>query len=348
MNRIGTRIESILRKYRWILHVLFWILISFLYVLFFGHHNSNYLQTFFFVGLLMPVIIATTYFLNYHLVPNYLMKERYGYFALYFIYTLLAAVYVEMLVVILTFTILADSRITNMSPASINILFLLVALLMVVFLGMGIKMLLHWKKSSEDIQKLRVEKIQTELKFLKTQLHPHFLFNTLNNLYYLALEKSDKTPAAILALSELLDYVLHDARANFVTVEKELKQVENYIALEALRCEERLTINIHKEKIEGKVIAPMVMITLIENAFKHGVMKTNKKAWIELSASSTDRYTTIEIRNSVESRKTNHQKSGIGLQNLKSQIDHIYRDKATLSIEQGEESFKVQLQLENQ
>lgn len=347
MNRAEHWVDDLFTKHRWTIHVFFWLMILGVYVIFFGQKNSNYLQTFFFVGLLMPVTIGTTYFLNYYLVPRYLMKGKYFFFILYFIYTLIASLYVEMMIVLTTFFILAESKLQNMSPASFNILFLLVALLMVVFLSLAVKMLLFWRKSREDYQKLMTEKVETELKFLKAQLHPHFLFNTLNNLYCLALEKSDKTPNAILALSELLDYVLHRTKSNFVLLEEELQQVENYIALEALRYEDRLTININIEKIEGRKIAPMVLITLMENAFKHGVMKTNNKGWIELSLTSTDECINIRIKNSIGFSKTAKSVSGIGLQNLKSQINHIYQDKAKLAIEQSDDFFCVDLRLEN-
>lgn len=159
----------------------------------------------------MPITIGTTYFMNYFLVPRYLMKERYGLFILYFLYALISSIFLEMVTALIIFILIAEWKVRNMTPASINIIFLLAALLLVVFLGMTIKMVLHWRKSKDDYQKLMLEKIETELKFLKTQLNPHFLFNTLNNLYYLTSEKSDKAPNAILALSELLDYVLHDA-----------------------------------------------------------------------------------------------------------------------------------------
>ena len=221
------------------------------------------------------------------------------------------------------------------------------ALMMVVFLTMGIKMLLHWRSSKEDYQKLMTEKVETELKFLKTQLHPHFLFNTLNNLYYLTLEKSDQAPKAILALSELLDYVLHDTKVKFVPLETELKQVENYIALESLRYENRLTVNISKDDAFDKLIAPMILITIVENAFKHGVMKTNNKSWIELTVLKNEKTTHINVKNSVGNTQQSNNGHGIGLQNLRSQIDHIYKDHASLTVAYHEDYFHVELKLVN-
>jgi LytS/YehU family sensor histidine kinase len=209
---------------------------------------------------------------------------------------------------------------------------------------MGIKMLLHWKQSKEDYQKLMRDKIETELRFLKVQLNPHFLFNTLNNLYYLTTEKSNRAPQAILQLSEILDYVLHQGKAMLVPLESELKQVDNYIALELLRYEDRIQID---KTIEGdineKQIGPMMLITLVENSFKHGVMKTAGKAWIKMNVDCSPHATTIQISNSGRPAK---QGTGIGLSNLRSQLDHLYPEKYSLQIDSAlADQFSVRLVL---
>ncbi len=129
MNRLESFLDYLFSRQRWVIHVFFWLLILAFYVVFFGRKNSNYLQTFFFVGLLMPVTIGTTYFLNYYLVPRYLMKERFGFFLLYFVYTLIGSLFMEMMISMLTFIVMAEIKITDMSPASIDIFFLLTSLL---------------------------------------------------------------------------------------------------------------------------------------------------------------------------------------------------------------------------
>ncbi|MBL7858580.1 MAG: histidine kinase [Cyclobacteriaceae bacterium] len=345
MNRLGNWIEHLFAHQRWTIHAIFWLMVLVLYSVFFGLQNNTYLQTFFFVGLLMPITIGTTYFLNYFLIPRYLMKERYGYFLLYFSYTLLASLYLEMVVAMATFIIMAKLQISNMSPDSINVFFLLASLLMVVFLAVSIKMLLHWRKSREDYQKLMLEKVQAELKFLKIQLNPHFLFNTLNNLYYLASEKSEETPRAILALSELLDYVLQKSKTDFVSLEEELKQIHNFIALESLRYEDRLTIKFEIEGTPSEAkITPMLLITLVENAFKHGVMNVAADAWMVIQIKSDKQKIDIAIHNSTRKTRAEN-KSGIGLINLKSQLDHLYKNRHVLNIQQDDHSFGVNIVL---
>jgi len=330
MNRMEQLLDYLFTKHRWLIHVLFWLLVVGFYVIFFGRKNSNYLQTFFFVGLLMPVTIGTTYFLNYYLVPRYLMKERYGIFLLYFIYTLIGSLFMEMMIAMLTFIVMAEARINDMSPASIDIFFLLTSLLMVVFFGVAVKMLLHWRTSKEDYQKLMRDKVETELKFLKVQLNPHFLFNTLNNLYYLTTEKSDKAPQAILQLSEILDYVMHSSKSVFVPLEKEIKQVENYIALELLRYEDRVQITTQfKGDLNKYEMGPMILITLIENAFKHGVMPIAGKSWITFIVEEKEKGLSISVSNRANS---NNPGNGIGLKNLQSQLDHLYKDNYSMEV----------------
>jgi LytS/YehU family sensor histidine kinase len=222
---------------------------------------------------------------------------------------------------------------------------MLTSLLMVVFLGMAIKMVLHWRKSDEDNQRLLKDKAELELKFLKTQLRPHFLFNTLNNLYYLSLEKSEKAPRAVLALSELLDYVLHETHATFVPVETELKQLQNYIALESFRYDDRLEVHINVSPLaRQRRIVPMLLITLLENSFKHGVSKTTQQAWIHLDITSDPEKTIIRVKNSTTAA-TATGGDGVGLTSIRGQLSMLYRDRATLEVFTERNSFEVKLEL---
>jgi sensor histidine kinase YesM len=342
MNRPTTLIDYLFTKRRWVIHFFFWMVVLLFYSIFFGRRNSNYTQTAFFVSLLMPVTIVTTYFVNYYLVPYYLMRERYGLFFLYTVYALLGSLFFEMLIAMLTFIVMAGSQTRNMSPASFDLIFLLTSLMMVVFLGVAVKMVLHWRQSKEDYQKLMREKVETELKFLKTQLNPHFLFNTLNNLYYLSTEKSERTPQAILALSEILDYVLHSGKKVSVPLKNELSQVENYISLELLRYDDRVKINkSFTGNLDDHQIGPMILITLIENSFKHGVMPSTGNSWIDFKVNGDSDKVVISLTNSrVKSQSGN----GIGLQNLKRQLKHLYNENHSIQVnDQLEDEFSVNL-----
>jgi hypothetical protein len=344
MNRLITWLDDIIIKKRWILHVAFWLATLLLYSIFFGRRNNNFLLTLFFVGLLMPVVVASTYFFNYYLIPRFMIRGRYFLFLLYSVYTILSALFLEIMVALLTFLVMAELRIQNMSPASVDIFFLLASFLLVLFLGVAIKMVSHWRQSKTDYQALMLEKIEMELRFLKAQLNPHFLFNTLNNLYFLSTEKSEHAPKAILALSEILDYVMRSGKKVFVPLTSELKQVENYIALELLRYEDRVQISWNVTgNIDQQEIGPMIVITLIENAFKHGVMPVTGKSFIGISLNAHENQIDISVRNSNHHTQTGN---GIGLLNLKSQLDHLYHNKYKMKIDtEKHDEFVVTLVL---
>lgn len=345
MERVASLMDEFVLRKRWLLHLFFWVFVLLLYSLLFGHGEWNYWRTLSFVSLLLPVTIGATYFLNYFLVPRYLLKERYGAFSLYFLYTLIGALFVEMCLVVLTFIMLAGADIKGMSPSSINLRFLLAALLMIVFLGGAVKMLSHWRKSREDYQSLMREKIETELKFLKTQLNPHFLFNTLNNLYYLASEKSDKAPQAIMALSELLDYVIHEARNEWVPLEKEIRFLKNYLELEQLRYADRLTVVFNAAgDFSHHRIAPMILLTLVENCFKHGPGRSVGNQWINIEVHCSTTGISIVVSNS-RSQDQESRPVGIGLQNLRHQLTLLYTDRHQLEISENNEHYSVNLEL---
>jgi len=335
--------DHLFTRKRWVLHGLFWLGVFAFYVLFFGRRHNNYLQTFFFVGLLLPVTMGATYLINYYLVPVYLLKERYLRFFVYCAYTLLGILLLEMIVATVTLLIMAGLNVQNMAPASFDFVFLLTSLLLVAFLAVAIKMMLHWRQSKEDYQRLMREKVETELRFLKTQLNPHFLFNTLNNLYYLSTEKSDQTPRAILALSEILDYVLHASRSATVAALNECRQVENYVALEKLRYGDRARIVLEwKGSLEQHSVPPMMLMTLMENAFKHGVMPLPAGAWINCRVTGDADTLTIEVENSQREAKPGF---GIGLQNLRSQLDLLYPNRYSWQVLSEPNRFSVAIML---
>jgi two-component system, LytTR family, sensor kinase len=333
---------------RWLLHIFFWFAVLVFYTFFFGYKNVNYKITFSFVTILLPVTIITTYFLNYVLMPRYLFTKRYGKFFLYLIYTMIVSFYIEMVTVIGIFVLVAELNLEALHPSNTNALILIAGMYLVVFLGAGVKLLNHYYKNQMEIQTLKKEKVEAELKFLKAQLHPHFLFNTLNNLYALTLEKSDKASDVVLKLSELLDYVLYECNAELVTLEKEIKQMENYIELEKLRYGDRLDVSFSYPKSFTKVtIPPMLFMTLLENSFKHGVSRTTKNAWIRMEIRQVSAELVFEIKNGMEKIKNTkpHVSGGIGLDNLKNRLNLIYKDQYELIINEDDDSYTAVLTL---
>jgi hypothetical protein len=314
-----------------------------LYTLFFANRTDNFWHMFFFVALLMPVIIAATYFVNYYLVPTYLLRDRHLSFLVYFIYTLVAALFLESAIALATFILVAGLKIQDISPAAINVRYVVAALLMIIFLGVAIKMRSHWRQAREQYNLLLKEKVEAELRFLKTQLNPHFLFNALNNLYYLSTEKSDLAPKAILALSELLDYILAETRAEYVPLSREINLIRNYIELEQLRFGDRVLVQLDANEKPVQV-APMLLLTLVENAFKHGVGKSNGQHFVNIIIKASDEHLSFRVENSTQANE-DELGDGIGLQNLRLQLALLYPGRHQLTVSHEKNRFIANLEL---
>lgn len=190
---------------------------------------------------------------------------------------------------------------------------------------------------------------EAELKLLKAQLNPHFLFNTLNNLYGLSVLKSDKLPSLMLKLSDLLRYSLYDTKEEEVPLTKEITYLENYISLEKIRLEDKTEITFKKTGIfNTQKIAPMLLIVFVENAFKH--LNKEGKSTVKIHVESTDKKLTFTCNNTFDKEEVKKiqletSKSGIGLQNAKKRLDLIYTNNYRLEIFEKENFYCVSLEL---
>jgi two-component system LytT family sensor kinase len=343
------------RGSRLLLHLLFWFAAACFLAFFFGHHSGNYHYTFIFVCLLMPITIGTTYFINYVLIPRYLLQKHYGRFSMYFLFTMVFSVWAIMLVMLWAFIHLAKYQYSNMNPLTGNIFLLAVALYFIVFFSTSIKLLKHWYSSEKNVSELRSLKLEaelklkeTELQLLKGQIHPHFLFNTLNNLYGLALEKSDEMPDAIIRLSGLLDALLYRNQEKRVTLRDELKLIEDYIALEKLRLEDRLALGWQIDAhAEDYTLAPFLLFPFIENAFKHGFADDTEKLWLEIRGAIKEKQLIFSVTNSVNAacHASPRSQKGIGLQNVQRRLQLLYPGQHQLHITAQDKSYSVQLEL---
>ncbi len=200
-------------------------------------------------------------------------------------------------------------------------------------------------KNQQAYLKLSEQKKSNELAVLKHQLNPHFLFNTLNNLYALAIKKSDQTPDVIAKLSEILDYMLYGCNDKYVSIQKEIELIDNYLALEKIRYGKRVNIEFIK-KIDAPVnIAPLILLTFIENAFKHGVSQELKEASIQIEILLEHNYIDVRIKNSIAQNRVASKKQSIGIINVKKQLALLYEDTYSLIIKEETHNFSVHLKL---
>lgn len=205
----------------------------------------------------------------------------------------------------------------------------------------------NFHNKQKDLLRLSEEKRKAELSALKNQLNPHFIFNTLNNLYVLALKKSDQTPMVIEKLSDILDYILYRCNDKFVSLFNEIKLIENYIALEKIRYGKRLSVTFEYNVNEDVKIAPLILLTLLENACKHSTSQELNKANVNICLEASRDEIQFKIENSKPAQLNSNQKSNkkIGLANTKKQLDLIYAQSYDLKIDETVNYYKIKLTL---
>lgn len=236
---------------------------------------------------------------------------------------------------------------TMHSKPGINILLYMVPfIVLAIAMGMLIKLVRMNETALEDAQ-ITASNSQTELKLLQSQISPHFLFNTLNNLYGISLTRHEKIPPLLLKLSELLRYSVYDAKELFVPLKDELVYINNYVDFEKIRIGERLVIHTDiSREIEGLEIAPMILIIFVENAFKHSKNSTDQKIYIEIELKTWANSLLFSIKNSYQDQEKGIDKySGFGLDNVRKRLNLLYPGKYDLKIVVKEGFYTVMLQL---
>jgi hypothetical protein len=201
-------------------------------------------------------------------------------------------------------------------------------------------------KVNERLANMQSEKLKTEIAYLRAQINPHFLFNTLNSLYALSLEKSDSAPEAILRLSSMMRYVVTESSRESVSLEKEIDYIKNYISLQQLRMDRETSFSfIITGSPLGKNISPLLLIPFIENAFKHG-LNPEKESLIAINIDITAHELTVNIKNNkVDTQFPHDEKSEQGIENTAKRLEYLYPDKHKLLIFDSEHTFTVNLSI---
>lgn len=339
---------------RALLHVVFWCAVLVFFTYFFGGDSDNFNDTLLFSVFLMPITIATTYVSIYKLIPEYLITKRYLLFGLYSLYTFIISGYLIMVSIFFSLIYLANFEYNDMNPITRNMLIVGTGVYLVVIIVSAFKLLKLNLKNTEKTKQLETKILESQLKlkeqelnYLKMQIHPHFLFNTLNTLYGFALKKADETPEMILKLSNLLDYLLYQVNKPFVLLTDEINHIEDYIDLEKMRFNNTLKVTFEYHSTnETTQIAPMLLLPFVENSFKHGSLIDGD---LTLNITLATHADSIEfhITNSSLSDAADLEK-GIGLQNIKKRLDILYKNKYQLDISQNKALFSVNLILKTE
>jgi two-component system, LytTR family, sensor kinase len=335
-------------KRRWVTHTVFWLLYYLFYTLIvvFGIYQVNDLTFYFQLILFFPLDIALVYLNFYVLIPHLLKAGKYLYYGLSLVVALLASASLNLLVKEMYAHF--GSRIFAMTSA-FNFINLTGAMLERVYLlGLttAIKLSKDWIQSQQLLKEREMQYLATELNFLKSQIQPHFFFNTLNNLYSLTLKKSDQAPEIVLKLSDLMSYMLYESNTPKVSLQKEIAYLQNYLDLEKLRFGGRLTVSLEIEgPIERVIVPPMLLILFIENSFKHGLKDNIHKINIDIVLRAEREFLFFSIKNPVSPDRGPMGPPGIGLKNAKRRLEILYGGNYSLDIVEKDMEYTVSLKI---
>lgn len=333
-------------------HLLFWTTAGFLLVLPDINKPNHDTILVFIQNLSTLAYIAIAVYINLILlIPKFLRKRRYFVFILFQLANIFLFFCLDILSGIFIFNYSYENYFDANLPAlaRYSILFLSEALLVSFFITTTtfIKLLRDWFTMQDDTLRLKEmerQKLESELQSLKSQINPHFLFNTLNNIYSLALDNSAKTPEMILKLSELMRYIIYDCREVTVPLRKEIEFIKNYISLEQLRLGEKTKVTFESD-INGEVkIAPLLFINFLENAFKHSSKSEGSFIHVYLKQIS-EKVVDFIVENSKDSDDIQEYNpySGIGLENVKKRLELLYPKCYELDIEKNINIFRIKL-----
>ncbi len=329
---------------RVVYHSIFWI-VGFIILLSFENFEKGFFFHFTNALLKTAILGGMIYYNYYYLITNYLTKDR---FFTYCALLLLSVVIITPLSNILFFFKYSKYPAwQNALAANQNVFFLIN--ITIVGASTVVKIILDWVKHQRERTELQTQTMQSELRFLKSQINPHFLFNTLNNLYALTLKKSDKAPEIVIKLSEMMRYMLYECNEKRVPLSKEVNYIQNYLDLEALRQGKEVEINFDVYgEVGNQTIAPLMFIPFLENSFKHGLNHHINQGYVDIRLDVETAAVRLRIENSKPDSVPlpEHPRSGgIGLVNVRRRLNILYPEQYELKVENEPNSYAVDLKL---
>jgi two-component system, LytTR family, sensor kinase len=334
-------------------HVLFWAVYIILNAILSAFQRRMPIGEVFFKAafaeiFILPVKLGLVYFVFYYLIPRY-SDDRISLRRMIGLGIVAFSVSIAFYRVVLGYIympIFKPERVLNLFYGP-GIYLTTFDLFITLAAALTIKLIEMQAQSREVERQLQQEKMQSELNFLRAQTNPHFLFNTLNNLYGLARKKSDMAPAAIMMLSKIMRFMLYDCRVPRIPVTAEAQVVKDYIELEKLRYDDRLTI-IYEENIDDTnlSVAPLLLLPLVENSFKHGPRSSTDAAVINVKINLKAGELTYFVENTADEPHSTPPTERIGLQNVRRQLDLIYPDHYKFDYGWSDGWYRVMLKVQ--
>lgn len=329
-------------------HILFWCLSYYFLIHSFSITNNIETIDFIYTAVFHITIVLAVYINLYVLIPRLLGRKKYLFYALCVL--ALLAVTAQLNIFIYSYAI--DFFLPDYFFVS-NFSFLQLVQFGAVYLAITtlLKLSRAWFKlleSKNHLAKLEREKVNTELLFLKMQINPHFLFNSLNNIYSLALKKDAMAPGSILKLAEVMRYMIYESNEDLVPLQKEINYITNYIDLQRLRIRDNASITFEVTgDWENRYIAPLILLVFIENGFKHGIKATIYQSFVNISIHVSNEllHMTVENSKGVIDDVEKDTFRGLGLENVQRRLELLYPEKYELTITDTEEKYLAVLQL---
>jgi sensor histidine kinase YesM len=336
-------------------HITFWVVSWIFQGIIYGFHNvhldipQGMKISFVNAAIFLPQHMLLTYGMIYFIFPRYIFKGHYLFGVLGVLALLSFTALLSPFISIYIINEIWSKEVSGInSPLLYGFMAGLRGSMSISGFAAAIKLIKQWYLKKEESIQLEKAKLLAELDALKGQIHPHFMFNTLNSIYMMALKQSDKTAETILRLSELMRYMVSDSSQMAIPMEQEVKTMQNYIALEKNRFGERLdmSVNINGDFSDKKII-PVIFLPFLENSFKYGTSEMLDQAWISLDLSVQNEKLKLKLMNSKRSdyKTPNGYSTHFGLSYVKKRLDFFYPKAHDLRITEDEDIFVVNLSM---
>ncbi|MGE5519333.1 MAG: sensor histidine kinase [Candidatus Dadabacteria bacterium] len=307
--------------------------------------------------LYLPTHIFLSYSLMYFVIPRYVVKQKYVMAtilmtALIIMTGSLAALIGDYILSPVTAFFLPDKYLfihsgKNKGSFYLSLLAGLRGGITIGGLAAAIKLMKHWYVEGQRNLQLQKENVESQLQVLKAQVHPHFLFNTLNNIYSYTQYTSPVASKMVMGLSDMLRYMLYECNQQLTPLAKELRMIEEYINLEKIRYGNKLELHLDFPGDTSTIyIAPLLLLPFVENCFKHGISNMLEHPWLNMSVTVENNEMTMKLLNSKPSEQQNIHSHGIGIQNVRRRLELLYPEKHQLTINNEEDVFIVMLKVE--
>jgi sensor histidine kinase YesM len=338
MNVQDSSLSKTSPKLRVLYHILFWIGLYVLDVLIFGFGYED-VDRFITLALAeVPPQILFAYAVMYWIIPSYVAKKQLFESIILLVIAFVLCGFVGHLL-FLSFSVYPEGT----SAWSVPKIFLRgFYSLLHASIAIAIKLVKLWYENQRRVSELENKRLESELKMLKDQINPHFMFNTLNNLYGLIAKNPAHAQELVLGLARILHFMLHESNHERIRLEQEIRCIQDYIELEKLRYAGNVAISLNiQDKMEALSIVPLSIFPFIENSFKHGASEMIDDAWINIDFSTFKNFFIFKIENSKGPRLLRQDTPGLGLQNVTRRLELIYGTDHTLQIIDSEASFLV-------